>query len=53
MMKTVVFFQNQNQSILHDWSNDWVKLHEDILKKMCLFGALNCSVDSLKELMIP
>lgn len=29
MITTVVFFQNQNQSILHDWSNDWVKLHEN------------------------
>lgn len=65
MMKTIekcCIFQNQNQSILHDCSSsDWVKLcensgkspdHETLLKKICLFGALNFSVDDLKELMI-
>lgn len=33
MMKTIeesCIFQKQNQSILHDCSSDWVKLHENL-----------------------
>lgn len=64
MMKTIeeyCIFQNQNQSILHDCSSDWVKLHENsgkspdcevISKTSCLFGAFSFSTDGLKELMI-
>ena len=54
-------FQNQNQSILHDCSSDWVKLYENsgkspdcenISKEIHLFGALNFSTDGFKKLMI-
>lgn len=63
-MKTIeecCIFQNQNQSILHECSSDLAKLYENsgkssdcenILKTICLFGALNFSVDDLKELLI-
>lgn len=46
--------------MLRNWSNEWVKLHEnlgkssdyeDILKEIWFFGSLNFSVDGLKELM--